>query len=426
MKNILISVVLCLYSLSLMGQNSTSNSEQQSKIVIQSEPTFEVRLDSTTREEYEDRYGKLIKDKHIYTYDANGNLALTSAFQWHDGLLFVDSENYHFYDSKGNMIEDYNCVKFLDGGIFFHTEYKYYDVEGNVSETVSYDEEEEKIPKHKAEYTYNSEGKETGFADYYWNEEKLEWENNTKEEIIRDKNGKRKQTLNYRWDRYNHNWKKEGKHDIQSTENNKSAVIYYAWREDRDIYKQKNGHIVDSQAGKWEKSSKREAIYDAQGKTVEQLNYNWHKKSQQWQPESKVERHYDESYDGSYELLSPIPKAKNKLASIVIHKWDKEHSTWKLKSKATFHYSKRAVDLESANQSPITVYPNPAEDFVTFDIENINESIHIKLYDIQGKTITSHQLSNDKQLSISHLNSGTYLYQLNYNNQIHTGKIIVK
>jgi len=60
----------------------------------------------------------------------------------------------------------------------------------------------------------------------------------------------------------------------------------------------------------------------------------------------------------------------------------------------------------------ITVYPNPANDFIT--IKNIPEGRSlVSIYSITGSKITSLYVSGDEQINVSNLSKGLYLMKVN-------------
>jgi hypothetical protein len=74
----------------------------------------------------------------------------------------------------------------------------------------------------------------------------------------------------------------------------------------------------------------------------------------------------------------------------------------------------------------VNVYPNPATNQVTFNIDAAVGPLNVELYDLQGKLVLSRLVSNNNPVSIESLNSGLYFYRLSENQNFYTGKIMVK
>lgn len=84
--------------------------------------------------------------------------------------------------------------------------------------------------------------------------------------------------------------------------------------------------------------------------------------------------------------------------------------------------------LSTVNLTAIT-YPNPTSDYVVLAISDINlTDLSYALFDIQGKPIAQATISSkDTQIDMHSLSAGTYLLNVNQNNQkLKSFKIIKK
>ena len=79
-------------------------------------------------------------------------------------------------------------------------------------------------------------------------------------------------------------------------------------------------------------------------------------------------------------------------------------------------------DLESG--IPIILYPNPMVD-KTLYIKGLNGESRINLYDATGKYVLNEKL-HKSSINLSSLSSGVYVYMIETDNQIFTGKLVVK
>jgi len=79
-------------------------------------------------------------------------------------------------------------------------------------------------------------------------------------------------------------------------------------------------------------------------------------------------------------------------------------------------------DLESGK--PIILYPNPMVD-KTLYIKGLNGESRINLYDATGKHVLNEKL-HKSSINLSSLSSGVYVYMIETDNQIFTGKLVVK
>ncbi len=435
MKNIFTFIVFCLFSSSLMGQISTSYSEQSPKISVESQPIYRVQLDSLILATYDNKSKIKSQTKCIYTYNSYNKLASSVVQEWRDGEFNYENVATYIYDSEGNISKQ-AYIQDKHGTINGEVEEEcIVDSRGNIIESntraamfVAIMESEHRF---KTENTYNEQGKKTEYTSYEWDSEESEWKGSLRMKSIYDADGKKKQNLHYQCNQSDCTWEKDGKTDyIYDSKGRKSEIIDYNWGEREIIDERRSGHNFSTRSviptGEWEyiPQRKTEIIYDAQGRSTQEIDYKWYADSVQWLPNFKEESHFDDLHDGS-SILRPYKPSNNKLKEVVIHKWNNYDSIWQLSSKKTYYYS-NIIKEDKFSPSDIIVSPNPAENFITFNIENTDESFYVKLYDMQGKLLITRQLYTHNKLSVSHLSSGTYFYQLHQNNQFHTGKIVIK
>lgn len=82
--------------------------------------------------------------------------------------------------------------------------------------------------------------------------------------------------------------------------------------------------------------------------------------------------------------------------------------------------------------STITLYPNPANDYISVTLSNLDDctKIPIEIFDSKGKLINHFQLDNQntKQIDLTKYSKGIYLlkYQSNCTNEVFVSKFIVK
>jgi hypothetical protein len=86
------------------------------------------------------------------------------------------------------------------------------------------------------------------------------------------------------------------------------------------------------------------------------------------------------------------------------------------------------VGIQNKPEEIISVYPNPAKDYITFQIMNADGMYDLELFNTVGSLVHSGSIKNNiQQIDISNLESGVYFYQISgKENKILRGKIIVK
>jgi hypothetical protein len=83
------------------------------------------------------------------------------------------------------------------------------------------------------------------------------------------------------------------------------------------------------------------------------------------------------------------------------------------------------IDISEVN---IRVYPNPANEFITVQIENYNQPLELTIYDVIGSQVYRKQVDfNDQhKISVDDLESGLYFISFVIDNTLVTKKILVK
>ena len=88
--------------------------------------------------------------------------------------------------------------------------------------------------------------------------------------------------------------------------------------------------------------------------------------------------------------------------------------------------SLKTLDLDSYSDSKKRlIYPNPASDFITIELENNNEE-KIKIYNIYGQLVKEVSISNNQKLNITELTNGIYTVSFQSNKSSTSIKFIKK
>ncbi|MEE9440037.1 MAG: PKD domain-containing protein [Saprospiraceae bacterium] len=92
----------------------------------------------------------------------------------------------------------------------------------------------------------------------------------------------------------------------------------------------------------------------------------------------------------------------------------------------TNSYTILSNSIFNVDQILAMVYPNPATNRITIEIDDISKVINYKFVDIAGKLILSGDILSKKQiLNVSHMPKGTYILQLSSENLIYHKKIVL-
>jgi hypothetical protein len=167
---------------------------------------------------------------------------------------------------------------------------------------------------------------------------------------------------------------------------------------------------------------------------TQSVDYDWDETTSQWVAYWKYDYTYDNSYSFSdlilphlYTIDAVSMYFNHMLIDYLNYDWDETTSDWVINDKGTFYYSEQDItSIFEINGAELKVYPNPADDFIVFDLDNNLHAAIVEIFDFQGRKVLEEKLSTKKEISISHLNSGVYFYRLGQNEKSYTGKFIVK
>ena len=85
------------------------------------------------------------------------------------------------------------------------------------------------------------------------------------------------------------------------------------------------------------------------------------------------------------------------------------------------------VGVEDVSVQGISIYPNPASDFLDIQIDVSNPDASISIYNIQGKAMISQSLLGvNTKIDISVLNPGVYIMRIKLNQDLLIRKLVVK
>jgi hypothetical protein len=82
--------------------------------------------------------------------------------------------------------------------------------------------------------------------------------------------------------------------------------------------------------------------------------------------------------------------------------------------------------IENINATAVSVYPNPATDYLTITLSGNVYQATFTLYDMQGRMLIKEEVKNEDMISVNNLASGIYVYSVNVGKESHKGKIARK
>ena len=353
--------------------------------------------------------------KREYAYDQYNNDTSISYFSWNNAQWKVSSRE------RFNYLYTFNIDNRIIEAIKRRS-----DTYPDISDTVS-----------KYECTYDNDGKQTMYADYYWSNENRIWIGSSKYESTYDNNGNSIMRIYYSWDDVNRIWIGSVKQEYTYDDNDRQTMIAtYYWDDVKNTWKgyYKYEYAYDDNDNQtmyasydwddvnriWIGDSKYERAYDDNGYEIMHTFYDWDGVNGAWVKKEKQEYIFNESYSIS-DLLLPgndawwYPSSEFMIVEGVYYKWDDAAGDWSTTTYSSiYHYS--SVDVDDVSVKDISrsiddtkVYPNPAHH--TLYIESSETVKQVSVYDISGRALM--QVANPVlSIDINNLAKGIYLVKV--------------
>ncbi len=435
------------------------------------------KLDSLIIESYDTNTQEWnLGSKEEYIYDADENWTTHWQFsrdndtqQW---VNYTHSE--HTYDNIGNLISSirrfwHNTGEWRNQG---KSEIAY-NANNQYTLHITYDWDnalEEWHPNSKTEFAYDSADLLEQEIQYAWHNMSAQWLPNSKQSMSYNSDGDPILSILQAWDENTAAWVNYWRFTdtytptTKTTEvdewNSTTAQWTNLWKYDYnyDVV----GNLLDYNTSYWNNdteiwinSNRRTFTYDNQSNQTQRWIYKWDEDTAQWLNENQTNYTYDTysnliqeirilwdvntqawinnirddySYDYDYlieDLIFPTPPTHHhKKNNNIRYEWNENTEEWIFDRKRIYHYSEQIVSITSPQNTQLNIFPNPANDVINFDLENPSPAI-VRLHNVQGKYIGDQLLQNNRLL-VSHLNSGTYFYELFYKGEMFSGKFIVK
>ena len=236
------------------------------------------------------------------------------------------------------------------------------------------------IPDHKEETTFNVDGNTLSRANYYWDQSSSIWIGNHKQESIFDTDGYQTQSIYFYWS--NSNW----------------------------VYR-----------------TKSENLYDMDRNRIGYNGFKWDLNTNTWVNWQKSKFSLDLTIL-YVELQLPytmFPISHPKLDKYASEKWNTSQSSWENHYREDYYYSNsKPNSVTEITNTEISLYPNPFNNSITITAQENNGILLLELFDIQGRKVQSTPFENTTELETSHLSSGMYIYKISGENNTISGKLI--
>ena len=377
-----------------------------------------IKLDSGIFDDYDtDLEQWNTSAKSEYTYNEDEHIILRQFFTWnYSSQQFELGGQYEYaYDNDGNRTLylrsswDMNMQQWVPDFSYEYT----YDSEGRLT-TRLYSASlytQELSPYSKNEYTYNSSDELIQYQYSIWESDTEEWRPFSQYDYTYD-NGLLISRLRSAWNSSTQQWSETTRYEYT-----------YDSEGDYILYMVSNW---DSFGELWTPNYKYDYTFDSNRNLTTELFSGWDDVAQQWMAEQVFEFTYDNSYPSEDVIIHFSERyTRHKMLGYTAKEWDANTQEWLTDRRGNYYFSDETVGITPATETGIEIFPNPTNDVITFNLENTKPTT-IQLYDAQGKYLQTQALAQNNQVSVRHLDSGLYFYQLQHDGEVFGGKFMVK
>ena len=348
-----------------------------------------------------------------YEYDSNNNVISAIGLEWDLGIWKNYSKTNYTYNASNKATEEvYQEWNSTTNAFENVSKDSYTYTSGKPTEIVYYEWTNPNwVLKDKTVITYNSNNLPDGALSYIWNG--IQWLNDTRYTTTYNSNNKLIEDIGEKW--VSSNWVNDYKSIYTYDSNNKLVTSRFAiW----DIF-----NTI------WVEMDRIDYTIDANGNRIT-TTYSG-------SFDSKLEYSYDTSSlmtnfanpfkdkTGLDYFAEDFPHI-NKVLGYNEYRYDTQTSSFVINGRSTYNYANSITlgtqSVEVSNFA-VTVFPNPAKDFLYIQNSTNSEIEKIIVSDISGRTV----LQKDKieaSINVEKLAAGIYILQASSGNQKFQTKFI--
>lgn|GEM_PF-4788860 len=240
----------------------------------------------------------------------------------------------------------------------------------------------------------------------------------------------------------NGNWKADGRyHYAYDTNGNVAEELSQFWDEGVNNWQPSSlaQYTFDGQGNElsftwfnwdditltWQGLYRATTVYNEYGDYTEVIYQAWEKDIMEWIIRTKIEYEYDLSVlrdnillPGLNEVQDPTNKRMPTGSRITNYE-----DVWGSLQLSILRYSIRTSAL-SLTIEPLTMSPNPAQDFIQFSIPDTQEGSTLNVYSPDGKLMISTNIIENTQVSTSSLSPGWYIARIQNGKDLYLGRFV--
>ena len=110
-----------------------------------------------------------------------------------------------------------------------------------------------------------------------------------------------------------------------------------------------------------------------------------------------------------------------------LYEIDNQNNIISCTNKHSYYYSSTATSIDNEiKDNSIRLFPNPSDDYVIINLPQMSNNALFRLYNVVGELVIKRRIINGEKVSVRELKSGMYFYNIDQEDQIFSGKLIVQ
>jgi len=437
-------------NLLLQNKTNTSKINQLKSATIEKQ-----RLDSIVTEGWDENLSQWeISDKDVYKYDANGLNTLLFRYEWDETtgqLETYDKEEFSYYENgTPETAANYYWNASTSAWIGTSKNKYTFNASGKLTKSLSFDWDQignEWDTTYKIQLIYDTILNMTYYNGFELNENTNTWDTANKTINTYDTVGNITKNISYSWetDQWITSYLMETYYDEMGNDTMQmsswwhpiDSMLHYSSKV-LSSYDDKGNQVLsveydwDINDSLWISYNKTESTYDAIGNQILCSEYSWNETDSIWVPENIDQNTYDYSYSYN-DIFWPyyyygITEIFSGNIPTQTYSYRYNDTDWIKNEKTTYFYSIHGVSSlpNIISENEIKVFPNPAKDYVTFNLEGSFSDLNLEIFDVQGRKVIDQIIENNTPVSVQNLSNGLYMFKLTHNGSVSTGKMVVK
>jgi hypothetical protein len=417
-----------------------------------------LQLDSmiTSQYSYSDSVNVQIKYKEVYRFDNNGKDLGLTVYEWDTARkqFFLSVKEDYRYDADNNidLIEEYDWDSTLKQWVYYNKDEYTFDANGHeISHAFYlYDVANKKFDRYlKTENTYFPDGKQKEYI--YYTTSADTFIRFSRSVYIYDINGYRSEVKGYSWNEDSTRWDYSADYLYSGDASGNDTLLLVTEKNFAGVFKSTykyqysyntNGKLTVltmsywDQVDTWLKKNRFQYNYNADGSGSTGISYGFDDVSSKWLSVGILSYDYDKAYTGSSPLFPKVLYYKDAAgfytkfkAEAIIQKFRNplDTSKWYISSTKYLYYSdKKLPGGIVISSAVVAVYPNPAAGSVRIVLPDETQTASVRMLSIEGLIVLEKtNYSSGEELSISTVNSGTYVLEVTSNFRTYYSKITV-